>query len=168
VQSLSHQLHSSRLDYLGVVAAIKGFCDEFSRQHEVSIKVTDANVPRQLPQDISLCLFRVAQEALQNAVKYSETNQFTVRVLGMADCVQLVVSDAGAGFDVEAAKTNRGLGLVSMQERVHLVHGTLSVESEPGKGTKILAVVPLVDEDARQVKVASRDALDDPLLTRDR
>ncbi len=168
VQSLSHQLHSSRLDYLGVVAAIKGFCDEFSRQHEVSIKVTDANVPRQLPQDISLCLFRVAQEALQNAVKYSETNQFTVRVLGMADCVQLVVSDAGAGFDVEAAKTNRGLGLVSMQERVHLVHGTLSVESEPGKGTKILAVVPLVDEDAGQVKVASRDALDDPLLTHDR
>ncbi len=168
VQSLSHQLHSSKLDYLGVVAAIKGLCDEFSRQHEVSIKITDANVPRELPQDISLCLFRVAQEALHNAVKYSGTNQFTVRVLGMVDCVQLVVSDAGAGFDVEAAKRNRGLGLVSMQERVHLVRGTLSVESQPGKGTKILAVVPLVDEDAGEVKVASRDALDDPLLTRDR
>jgi len=157
VQSLSHQLHSSKLDYLGVVAAIKGFCDEFSRQHEVSIKITDANVPRELPQDISLCLFRVAQEALHNAVKYSGTNQFTVRVLGMVDCVQLVVSDAGAGFDVEAAKRNRGLGLVSMQERVHLVHGTLSVESQAGKGTKILAVVPLVDVDAGQVKVASED-----------
>ncbi len=168
VQSLSHQLHSSKLDYLGAVAAIKGFCDEFSRQHEVSIKVTDANVPRELPQDISLCLFRVAQEALQNAVKYSGTNQFTVRVLGMVDCVQLVVSDAGAGFDVEAAKSSRGLGLVSMQERVHLVRGTLSVESQPGKGTKILAVVPLVDEDAGQVKFASNDALDDPLLTHDR
>ena len=157
VQSLSHQLHSSKLDYLGVVAAIKGFCDDFSRQHEVSIKITDANVPRELPQDISLCLFRVAQEALHNAVKYSGTNQFSVRVLGMGDCVQLVVSDAGAGFDVEAAKRNRGLGLVSMQERVHLVHGTLSVESQPGKGTRILAVVPLVDEDAGQVKVASGD-----------
>jgi PAS domain S-box-containing protein len=168
VQSLSHQLHSSKLDYLGVVAAIKGFCDEFSRQHEVSIKITDANVPRELPQDISLCLFRVAQEALHNAVKYSGTNQFTVQVLGMADCIQLLVSDAGAGFDVEAAKGNRGLGLVSMQERVHLVHGTLSVESQPGKGTKILAVVPLLDEDTGQVKVASRDALDDPLLTHDR
>jgi signal transduction histidine kinase len=89
-------------------------------------------------------------------------------VLGMVDCVQLAVSDAGAGFDVEAAKRNRGLGLVSMQERVHLVHGTLSFESQPGKGTKILAVVPLVDEDAGQVKVASKDALDDPLLTHDR
>jgi PAS domain S-box-containing protein len=168
VQSLSHQLHSSKLDYLGAVAAIKGFCEEFSRQHEVSIKVTDANVPRELPQDISLCLFRVTQEALQNAVKYSGTNHFTVRVLGMVDCVQLVVSDAGAGFDVEAAKSNRGLGLVSMQERVHLVRGTLSVESHPGEGTKILAVVPLPGEDAGQVKFASKAALDDPLLTHDR
>ncbi len=157
VQSLSHQLHSSKLDYLGVVAAIKGFCDEFSRQHEVSIKITHEDVPRGLPQDISLCLFRVAQEALQNAVKYSGTNQFTVRLLGMVDCVQLTVSDAGAGFDVEAAKMNRGLGLVSMQERVHLVHGTLSIESQAGKGTKIFAVVPLVDEDAGQVGFAGDD-----------
>jgi PAS domain S-box-containing protein len=168
VQSLSHQLHSSKLDSLGVVAAIKGFCDEFSRQHEVSINVTGTNVPRELPHDISLCLFRVAQEALHNAVKYSGTNQFTVRALGMMDCVQLLVSDAGSGFDVEAAKRNPGLGLVSMQERVHLVHGTLSVESQPGKGTKILAVVPLVYEDAGQVKFASKDALDDPLLSHDR
>jgi PAS domain S-box-containing protein len=157
VQSLSHQLHSSKLDYLGVVAAIRGFCGELSRQHEVSIEITDANIPHPLPKDISLCLFRVAQEALHNAVKYSRTNQFTVQVLGMVDCVQLVVSDAGAGFDVDAVKGNRGLGLVSMQERVHLVHGTLSVESQPGKGTKILAVVPLVDEDAGQVRVASRN-----------
>jgi signal transduction histidine kinase len=69
-----------------------------------------------------------------------------VQVLGMADCVQLVVSDKGAGFDVEAAKKNRGLGLVSMQERVHLVHGTFSVESKPGQGTKVFVVVPLVAE----------------------
>jgi PAS domain S-box-containing protein len=168
VQSLSHQLHSSKLDYLGVAAAIRGFCTELSKQHELNIEFSERDVPTHLPKDVSLCLFRVAQEALHNAVKYSGTNQFTVGVLGMVDCVQLVVSDAGAGFDVEAAKRNRGLGLVSMQERVHLVHGTLSVESEPGKGTKILAVVPLVDEDAGQVKVASRDALDDPLLTHDR
>ena len=146
VQSLSHQLHSSKLEFLGVVAAIRGFCQELSRQHEVDIEITDANVPHLLPKDISLCLFRVAQEALHNAVKYSGTNQFTVQLLGMVDCVQLVVSDAGAGFDVEAVKRSRGLGLVSMQERLYLVHGTLSVESQPGKGTKIFAVVPLVVE----------------------
>jgi PAS domain S-box-containing protein len=146
VQSLSHQLHSSKLDYLGVVAAIRGFCEEFCRQHEVMIEITDANVPHPLPKDIALCLFRVAQEALHNAVKYSGTNQFTVEIVGMADCVQLVVCDAGAGFDMEAAKRTRGLGLVSMQERVHLVHGSFSVESRPGQGTKILVVVPLIAE----------------------
>ncbi len=168
VQSLSHQLHSSKLDYLGIVIAIRGFCADVSRQHQVDIEFLDSNVPTDLPKDVSLALFRVAQEAVHNAVKYSGTNQFTVRVLGMVDCVQLIVSDAGAGFDVEAAKRNRGLGLISMQERVHLVRGTLSVDSLPGKGTTILAVVPLAAEDTGQVKVVSRDALDDPLLAHDR
>jgi PAS domain S-box-containing protein len=165
VQSLSHQLHSSKLEYLGVAAALRGFCKEFSKQHGVSVEFTERDVPRDLPKDISLCLFRVGQEALHNAVKYSGTNQFTVRVLGMADCVQLIVSDAGVGFDVEAVKRNRGIGLVSMQERVHLVHGTLSIESQPGKGTKVVAVVPVTaengnssmdrtSEDAGQVTVA--------------
>jgi PAS domain S-box-containing protein len=146
VQSLSHQLHSSKLDYLGIVSAIRGFCSEFSKQHEVSIEFTDRNVPRNLPKDVSLCLFRVAQEALHNALKYSGVGEFSVEISGMADEIQLVVLDAGVGFDVEDAQKNRGLGLVSMQERVHLVQGSFSVESQPGKGTKILAVVPLVVE----------------------
>jgi hypothetical protein len=71
VQSLSHELHSSRLDYLGIEAAIRGFCHEFSKQHDVSIEFTDGDVPAELPRDVSLCLFHVAQEALHNAVKYS-------------------------------------------------------------------------------------------------
>ncbi len=146
VQSLSHELHSSRLDYLGIVAAIGGFCHEFSKQHEVSIEFTDGDVPADLPREISLCLFRVTQEALHNAVKYSGVSQYAVELTATAEEIQLVVSDSGRGFDVEAAKGNRGLGLVSMQERVHLVHGSLHVESEPGEGTKILAVVPLVSE----------------------
>ena len=82
VQSLSHQLHSSKLDYLGVVAAIRAFCSEFSRQHQVNVEFTDSNVPRNLPKDISLCLFRIAQEALHNAVKYSGTNHFFVALCG--------------------------------------------------------------------------------------
>jgi PAS domain S-box-containing protein len=143
VQSLSHQLHSSKLEYLGVVAAIRGFCQEFSRQHEVNIAFKEENVPRQLPKDISLCLFRVTQEALQNAAKYSGVSQFAVELAATPDDIQLVVSDSGIGFDVEETKKNRGLGLVSMQERVHLVHGTLAISSTPGKGTTILAVVPL-------------------------
>ena len=146
VQSLSHQLHSSKLDYLGVVAAVRGFCSEFSKQHKVSIEFTDSNVPGNLPKDISLCLFRVAQEALHNAVKYSGVSRFSVEINGMANEIQLAVRDAGAGFDVEEAKKNRGLGLVSMQERIHLARGKFSIESHPGKGTTILAVMPLVVE----------------------
>jgi signal transduction histidine kinase len=144
VQSLSHQLHSSKLEYLGIVAAIRSFCKEFAKQHDRTIDFRDENVPMHLPRDISLCLFRVAQEALHNAVKYSGASRFSVDVRGMAEEVQLVVSDAGTGFDVEEAKRNRGLGLVSMQERIHLVHGRFNVESSPGRGTKIVAVVPVI------------------------
>jgi PAS domain S-box-containing protein len=146
VQSLSHQLHSSKLDYLGVVAAVRGFCSEFSKQHKVNIEFTDSDVPVNLSKQISLCLFRVAQEALYNAVKYSGVSQCSLEIKGMADEIQLTVRDKGAGFNVEAAKRNRGLGLVSMQERVHLVGGTFTVESQPGKGTVILVVVPIAVE----------------------
>jgi signal transduction histidine kinase len=150
VQSLSHQLHSSKLDYLGIAAAIRGFCHEFSRQHDVKIDFTDTDVPAQLSNEVSLCLFRVAQEALHNAVKYSGVNQFTVELTATGSEIQLVVSDSGAGFDAEEAKTNRGLGLVSMRERVHLVHGMFSVESKPWEGTRIVAVVPLVFESRQE------------------
>ncbi len=88
----------------------------------------------------------MTQEALHNAVKYSGVNHYVVDLTATAEEIQLAVSDAGHGFDVEATKENRGWGLVSMQERIHLVHGSLHVESGPGQGTRILAVVPLVSE----------------------
>jgi len=155
VQSLSHQLHSSTLDYLGVGTAIKAFCTEFSRQHDVTIEFTDRNVPRNLPKDISLCLFRIAQEALHNAVKHSGTNQFSVTLSATEKEVQLVVRDAGAGFNVEEAKRDRGLGLISMQERANLVRGSLFIESKPGRGTRIVVSMPFVTE-------KERSAQDDP------
>jgi PAS domain S-box-containing protein len=147
VQSLSHQLHSSKLDYLGVATAIRSFCNEFSTQHQVSIGFTDSNVPKHLPKDISLCLFRITQEALHNAVKYSGATQFFVALYAQEAEIQLVVRDRGAGFDVETAKRNRGLGLVSMQERIHLVQGRFAIDSTPGAGTRIFAAVPFVGED---------------------
>jgi PAS domain S-box-containing protein len=147
VQSLSHKLHSSRLEFLGIVVAIRGFCEELSKQHEVDIEFSERDVPSDLPKDASLCLFRVVQEALHNAVKYSGVSQFSVELSGLEGSVQLVVSDAGKGFDVEEAKKNRGLGMVSMQERMHLVHGSFSVESKPWHGTKIIAAVPLIEKE---------------------
>lgn len=143
VQGLSHQLHSSVLDYLGLAMAISTLCEELSRQYDITINFMQRNVRKQLPKDISLCLFRITQEALHNAVKYSGVRTFTVDLCESGDTIQLVVMDQGAGFDVEEAMKKGGLGLVSMQERAHLVRGTISVESKPGEGTKILAVVPL-------------------------
>lgn len=155
VQNLSHQLHSSKLDYLGVTAAVRGFCQELAKKHKLNIDFKNKDVPSHLPTDTSLCLFRVAQEALHNAVKYSGTKQFEVKLYGTAEGVQLVVADAGAGFDVEEAKKGHGLGLVSMQERLNLVQGRFHIESKPREGTIVVASVPLITEDAKSASAAS-------------
>jgi PAS domain S-box-containing protein len=146
VQALSHKLHSSKLEYLGLAAAIRSFCREFSQQHSVRVHFADENVPGYLPRDISLSLFRVTQEALQNALKHSGVREFSVALRGSANEIQLEVFDRGAGFDMEGAMIDRGLGLVSMQERVQLVHGVFTIESTVDSGTRILARVPLLAE----------------------
>jgi signal transduction histidine kinase len=146
VQALSHKLHSSKLEYLGLAAAIKSFCREFSQQYNVGVQFDDEDVPSYLPYDISLSLFRVTQEALRNAQKHSGVDHFSVSLRGSANEIRLEVSDSGSGFDPEKAKSDRGLGLVSMQERVHLVHGTFAIESMANTGTKILVRVPLAPE----------------------
>ncbi|HEX8801144.1 MAG TPA: PAS domain-containing sensor histidine kinase, partial [Terriglobales bacterium] len=149
VQALSHQLHSSKLDYLGITAAIRSFCREFAKQHDGTVEFNAESIPTHLPKDVSLCLFRIVQESLHNAVKYSGTNRYTVHLKGACNNVQLEVADSGVGFDPETAKVNGGLGLLSMQERVHLVRGEFFLESSPGKGTRILASVPMSAETPR-------------------
>jgi PAS domain S-box-containing protein len=158
VQALSHKLHSSKLEYLGLAPAIRSYCREFSQQHDVNVQFAAENVPNFLPRDISLSLFRVTQEALQNALKHSGIKQFSVVLRGSGNGIQLEVSDLGAGFDVEGAKLDRGLGLVSMQERVHLVHGTFSIESAENGGTRILARVPLSDAQLKASPTVSESA----------
>ena len=143
VQSLSHRLHSSKLRYLGIVAAARSFCQEISKQHKVEINFTHADVPPDLPEEISLCLFRVAQEALHNAVKHSRGRRFEVELRGEHDGIHLAVRDSGVGIDLAAVMTNRGLGLVSMQERVKLVKGMILITSTPNSGTQVLVHVPL-------------------------
>ncbi|MGA3317966.1 MAG: ABC transporter substrate binding protein [Candidatus Korobacteraceae bacterium] len=146
LQTLSHELHSSKLDYLGIVAALRSFCRELSQQQNLDVEFTYENVPNPLPADISLCLFRVAQEALHNAVKYSGVTRFLVDLRGTENHIQLEIRDAGVGFNMPAAMRNGGSGLISMQERVHLVKGTFSVESRVSDGTRIIAIVPLLAE----------------------
>jgi PAS domain S-box-containing protein len=143
VQSLSHELHSSKLEYLGITTAMRAFCHEFSDQQNVEVIFDHDEIPRTLPQDISLCLFRVSQEALQNAVKHSGVRHFDVELRCAPDAIQLTVHDSGAGFDREGALKTKGLGLVSMAERVKLVGGRFSIDSQPHRGTTIRARVPL-------------------------
>jgi PAS domain S-box-containing protein len=146
VQAMSHRLHSSKLRYLGIVAAAKSFCQELSEQHKVEIDFTHSDIPPTVPEEISLCLFRVMQEALHNAAKHSGVRHIEVELRGAPDAIHLTVRDAGLGFNPEAVANNRGLGLISMQERVNLVKGTFSIESGPDLGTSIRVRVPLKQE----------------------
>jgi PAS domain S-box-containing protein len=142
-QSLSHELHSSRLEYLGIIAAMKGFCREFGEKQRVEIDFKDHDVPGPLPPDISLCLFRVLQEALNNSAKHSGADNFVVRLWGAPSEICLSVRDSGAGFDSEAVKESRGIGLISMEERLASVNGNLYIDSHPNIGTTIYARVPI-------------------------
>jgi PAS domain S-box-containing protein len=143
VQSLSHELHSAKLQYLGIAAAMRGFCQEFGERQKVEIEFKTHDLPSSLSPDISLCFFRVLQEALNNSAKHSGVRHFEVQLWGKSDEIHLTVSDSGIGFDREAAKENRGLGLISMEERVKLVKGTFSIDSQPEKGTAVHVSVPL-------------------------
>jgi len=146
VQSLSHELHSSRLQYLGIAAAMRGFCRDLGEQQKVEIDFKTYDLPVTLSPDISLCLFRVLQEALHNSTKHSGERYFEVELWGTPDEIHLTVSDSGAGFDVDAAKVSQGLGLISMEERLKILNGTLSIESQPRRGTTIHARVPFSSE----------------------
>jgi signal transduction histidine kinase len=99
-------------------------------------------VSNHLPRDISLCLFRVTQEALHNAVKYSGASHFAVHLFSAGNDIRLEIRDSGRGFEVQEVVKDVGLGFVSMRERLHLVSGTLSIESKPSEGTRIVARVP--------------------------
>jgi PAS domain S-box-containing protein len=144
VQALSHELHSAKLQYLGIVAAMRGFCREFAEQQRIEIDFSSHDLPHPLlSPEISLSLFRVLQEALHNASKHSGGRHFDVQLWGSTGEIHLTVSDSGVGFDTQAAKEGRGLGLTSMQERLRLVNGELFIESEPSRGTTIHARVSL-------------------------
>jgi PAS domain S-box-containing protein len=153
IQALSHRLHSSKLEYLGFISASKSFCRELSEQRKVEIEFKHSEIPSTMPKEISLCLFRVLQEALQNAVKHSAVKNFTVEVHCTKEGISLIVTDSGVGFDWQDAMDHKGLGLISMRERLRLVNGELSIQSEPGRGTTVLARVPH-QQDHRSTEVA--------------
>ena len=143
VHTLSHELHSSKLEYLGLVLAMQGFCKEFGDRHKLEVDFENEGIPPTLPNEISLCLFRVMQEGLHNALKHSGVTFYEVKLHGSPTEVHLTVRESGVGFDPESARKTAGLGLISMQERVKLVKGTISITSTPQSGTAIYVRVPL-------------------------
>jgi PAS domain S-box-containing protein len=148
VQAMSHDLHSSKLEYLGVVAGIKSWCKEFGERQRVEIDFSN-DVHSALPFEIGLSLFRVLQEALHNVMKHSGVKRIEVQ-LREDGGIHLIIRDSGKGFDVEAALQGKGLGLTSMRERVRLVNGTISIESKPMGGTTIHVRVPMESKDSSQ------------------
>jgi len=149
VHDLSHRLHPARLRLVGLVEALEGLQSEMSGR-DVTITFAHENVPPMLVPDLNLCLFRIVQEALQNAVKYSKADKVSVDLRGMSDGIAMTIVDDGVGFDVDAV-WGRGLGLVSMHERVEAIGGTFEIRSSPGAGTRLEVRVPasiLPDTDA--------------------
>lgn len=151
VQALSHELHPSLLDTIGLVASIRSLCREVSEQSGTAVEFTNKDVPDCLPGEVSLALFRLVQEALHNSIKYSCANHCRVHLQGEQGHVELEVCDWGVGFDVASATAKGGLGLISMRERILLLDGQIKIESKPNYGTRIRASVSL----AAQCKTGS-------------
>ena len=146
IHRLSYKLHPSKLDHLGLTSAVKSLCDELSNPQTGKPRVHfhQSGVPADLPKDVTLCLFRIAQETLRNAVKHSGAETVQV-VLTKTDhrVIRLVISDNGCGFDTRSELMDKGLGFISMHERLRLVGGEIKISSRPQRGTKIEVVVPL-------------------------
>ena len=142
VHRLSHRLHSSMLDHLGLVPALHRLVAEFSDRHQIAIDLTHATPLPPVSPDVALCLFRIAEEALNNVAKHSQATSVRVHVGAMPDLVGVTIEDAGVGFDATKLDHEAGLGLVSMRERLRLVHGTIQIESAPSKGTRVVAWAP--------------------------
>ncbi len=145
LHTLSHRLHSSTLERLGLAPGVAAFCKEFTAQHGMQVVFSHQDVPRSVSPDIALCLFRVVQEALRNVKKHSEAARAEVQLEALDRTLHLSIADDGKGFDIQPLSDGRGLGLWSMQERVRLLGGQFEIHSETHRGTRIDVRVSLKD-----------------------
>jgi PAS domain S-box-containing protein len=148
IQHLSHQLHPYKLHYLGLAAAVRELCQEFSKQHKIDVECVARDLPHNLDESVSLSLFRTVQESLRNVGRHSHARHAKVELTVLSTTVRLRVSDDGIGFD-SSHTNNHGLGLVSMQERLRSVGGKFSIWSRPSLGTQVEGTVPTPTRHAR-------------------
>lgn len=140
---LSYKLHPSKLDHLGLAAAVKSLCDELSLSGKLRVHFHQNGVPADLPKDVTLCLFRIAQETLRNCVKHSGAESVQVLLTKTSHAIRLTISDNGCGFDTKSDLMHKGLGFISMHERLRLVDGEIKISSQPQRGTRIDVLIPL-------------------------
>jgi signal transduction histidine kinase len=143
VGRLSHQLHSSELEYLGLGIAITSLCREFSEQYPITVECSCTDLPAELDNDVALGLLRVTQEALHNIVKHSQAENVQVELTGTPNELTLLIRDDGVGFEMNKSRTAVGMGLISMRERMLLVGGAFEISSNPQQGTTIVARAPV-------------------------
>jgi PAS domain S-box-containing protein len=153
IHRLSYRLHPSKLDHLGLAAALKSLCEQINASAKVRVYLHQQSFAEMLPKDITLCLFRIAQETLRNAVKHSQAIHVRVIVQKSEGEVRLKVIDDGCGFDMQAPSFAEGLGFVGMRERLRIVGGTLEIYSQLAQGTRIEVAIPLAGE-ATELKAA--------------
>jgi signal transduction histidine kinase len=143
VHRISRQIHPAILDDLGLADAMGSECERFGQHHAIDIRLRCGDIPKDLPKDVSLCLYRITQEALWNIAKHANTDRVDVTLATDAETAHLEVRDFGIGFNKHELNGRHGLGLASMEERVRLIGGTLDVDSAPGSGTSVSVSIPL-------------------------
>lgn len=148
VHDLSHQLHPAKLEQLGLAGAIRGLCGELGHNYGLEIAYSDLRLPRAVPEEIALCVYRIAQEGLRNVVKHSGARHASVELSCTNQVIFLRIADNGSGFDPAALNGHEGLGLISMRERLRLVGGFMNMESRPGRGMRIEVSIPLSESAA--------------------
>jgi PAS domain S-box-containing protein len=143
VRRISHELHPSVLDDIGLEAALEQYCDEFESRTGITTRFTSRNVPDPVANEIASSLYHIAQECLRNTAKHSHSKSVAVELDFNDGVLHLTVRDRGVGLTPDQSKTDRGIGMVAMKERAHLVNGTLSIQSAKGAGTEVRVEVPL-------------------------
>jgi PAS domain S-box-containing protein len=146
IHRLSYRLHPSKLDHLGLAAAVKGLCKQPSERSNLNIELKQTGFPATLSNEVTLCAFRVVQESLRNCVKHSGAQTVQVVLEKTDDVLRISISDDGCGFDTKSDAMTKGLGFVSMKERLHLVGGQIQIHSHPMRGTSLTVSIPLVRE----------------------
>jgi len=142
-QNISSSLHPADLSRVGIGEALRALCEEFQKNLDIQVKVTLPAELQDIPGEVAICLFRVAQECLQNIAKHAAAAEVRVILERRTGELRLRISDSGRGFPLLRAGTKAGLGLLSIRERVECLKGTVTIRSAPGTGTFISVAVPL-------------------------